>query len=97
MLAGCDNQSDHVPKGASEEHGGNLRYIGYLRTIGLVVSKGTRYLAYTSDVGEAFRPVVPSRVVNLAYLISWSYVLGDVGFHGIEEYKNKAPREKSGN
>lgn len=33
-----------------------------------------------SDVGEAFRPVVPPWVVTAAYGVSWAYLIGDVGF-----------------
>jgi len=43
-----------------------------------------RYLAYTSDVGEAFRPIVPPLLVTAAYGISWIYLLGDVSY---ETYK----------
>jgi len=42
--------------------------------------------AYTSDMGEAFRPVVPSWVVRSAYGISWAYVLGDVCWEGKKDY-----------
>lgn len=37
-----------------------------------------RYVAYTSDVGEAFRPVVSPRIVSGAYAISWAYLGYDV-------------------
>lgn len=30
----------------------------------------------TSDVGEAFRPVVPPAVVTAAYGVSWLYLAG---------------------
>lgn len=33
-----------------------------------------------SDVGEAFRPVVPPWVVTAAYGVSWAYLIGDVSF-----------------
>eukprot|EP00388_Colpodella_angusta_P003042 GDKJ01010870.1.p1 GENE.GDKJ01010870.1~~GDKJ01010870.1.p1 ORF type:complete len:261 (+),score=51.13 GDKJ01010870.1:32-814(+) len=46
-----------------------------------------RYLAYTSDVGEAFRPVVPSGLVRACYGISWAYVLGDVGNESYKAWK----------
>jgi len=44
----------------------------------------TRYIAYTSDVGEAFRPVVPPWAVSAAYGVSWLYLAGDVSY---ESYK----------
>ena len=42
--------------------------------------------AQTSDIGEAFRPVVPPAVVTGAYAISWLYLSGDVAY---ETYKAK--------
>ena len=101
IYASCDKINDvsTPPKKETEvehEHGGALRFMGYLRSIGIVASKGARYLAYTSDVGEAFRPVVHPRVVTLAYAMSWSYVLGDVGFHGYNEYTKGSDSKKIG-
>lgn len=54
-------------------------YTGRIATVlrGLATSPATRYLAYTSDVGEGFRPVVPPWFVRLCYGISWGYVLAD--------------------
>lgn len=48
----------------------NARYLGYLARIRPLLLPATRYLAYTSDVGEAFRPVVSPKVVTTAYGIS---------------------------
>jgi fission process protein 1 len=36
-----------------------------------------------SDVGESFRPIISTRIVNLSYGISAAYVLGDVVYEGI--------------
>ncbi|WVN89525.1 uncharacterized protein L203_104750 [Cryptococcus depauperatus CBS 7841] len=58
----------------------NLRYAAYLRRIRDIARAGSRYTAYTSDVGEAFRPVVPPWVVTAAYGVSWAYLIGDVSF-----------------
>ncbi|KAF9008768.1 mitochondrial 18 KDa protein-domain-containing protein [Cyathus striatus] len=58
-----------------------MAYGARLRT---ALRAGTRYIAYTSDVGEAFRPVVPPWVVTAAYGVSWLYLSGDVGY---ESYK----------
>eukprot|EP00456_Euglypha_rotunda_P064472 TRINITY_DN54901_c0_g1_i4.p1 TRINITY_DN54901_c0_g1~~TRINITY_DN54901_c0_g1_i4.p1 ORF type:complete len:210 (-),score=29.17 TRINITY_DN54901_c0_g1_i4:11-640(-) len=44
-----------------------------------------RYAAYTSDVGESFRPIVSPLIVRASYGISWAYVLGDVAFEGYKE------------
>ena len=46
-----------------------------------------RYLAFTSDVGEAFRPVAHPFLVRGAYAISWAYCIGDVAFEGYKESK----------
>jgi fission process protein 1 len=56
--------------------------------VAVAVKGASRYLAYTSDVGEAFRPVVPVRIVRAAYAISWAYVGTDVAIEGYKEYQN---------
>lgn len=45
-----------------------------------------RYVAYTSDIGESFRPVAHPKVVRAAYGISWLYLLGDVSHEGYRSY-----------
>ena len=65
---------------ATEDHlrttESSARYAAFLgRLAGLA-----RYLAYTSDLGESFRPVVNKRVVQASYGISWAYVIGDVTY-----------------
>ncbi|KZV90515.1 hypothetical protein EXIGLDRAFT_720294 [Exidia glandulosa HHB12029] len=62
----------------------NARYAAYATRLRTAVRATSRYFAYTSDVGEAFRPIVHPRIVQACYGISWIYVLGDVGF---ETYK----------
>ncbi|KAH7103000.1 mitochondrial 18 KDa protein-domain-containing protein [Auriculariales sp. MPI-PUGE-AT-0066] len=64
----------------------NVRYAGYAARVRTAFRAAHRYFAYSSDVGEAFRPVVHPRIVQAAYGISWIYVLGDVGY---ETYKSK--------
>lgn len=71
-----------------------LRMLGYVGRLGRLVKSASRYLAYTSDVGEAFRPIVNPWVVKAAYGVSWAYVGTDVamttylqrenGVHGAE-------------
>jgi fission process protein 1 len=65
----------------------NLRYIAYIARLKRVLLIGTRYLAFTSDVGEAFRPVAHPRLVTAAYAISWGYVVADVSYEGYKEKK----------
>ncbi|KAI8591786.1 mitochondrial 18 KDa protein-domain-containing protein [Geranomyces variabilis] len=43
-----------------------LRFLAYAARFRQLAITGSRYLAYTSDVGEAFRPVVNKRIVNAA-------------------------------
>ena len=45
-------------------------------------------MAYTSDIGESFRPVAHPYLVRSAYGISWCYVLGDVSYEGYKAYWN---------
>ncbi|KAJ3098782.1 hypothetical protein HK100_005022 [Physocladia obscura] len=60
------------------------RYLGLLGRLRTVVIAQSRLLAYTSEVGEAFRPVTNQWFVKSAYAVSWAYVIGDVG---LEAYK----------
>lgn len=70
-----------------------LRYLGYGARIRTALTAASRYLAYTSDVGEAFRPVVHSFVVRAAYGISWAYVLGDVAVETMREKERGSSSE----
>lgn len=56
-----------------------IRVAGYTG----VYARLFRYLAFTSDLGEALRPVVKVGLVNLSYAISIGYCFADVG---IEAY-----------
>ncbi|KAF5364363.1 hypothetical protein D9756_000795 [Leucocoprinus leucothites] len=62
----------------------DVRYMAYGARIRTALRASTRYIAYTSDIGEAFRPVVPPWAVTAAYGVSWLYLSGDVGY---ETYK----------
>lgn len=42
----------------------------------------SRYSAYASDVGEAFRPVVPVSLVNASYAVAFGYVGCDIVYNG---------------
>ncbi|KAJ6539063.1 mitochondrial 18 KDa protein-domain-containing protein [Mycena capillaripes] len=61
-----------------------IRYAAYGARLRTALRASTRYIAYTSDIGEAFRPVVPPYIVSAAYAISWLYLAGDVSY---ESYK----------
>ncbi|KAJ3208690.1 hypothetical protein HDU67_006596 [Dinochytrium kinnereticum] len=67
---------------------GPLRYLGYLGRLRTVALAQSRLLAYTSEVGEAFRPVISKTFVNSAYAVSWAYVIGDVGYEAYKVQKH---------
>ena len=46
-----------------------------------------RYVAYTSDIGESFRPVAHPFLVRGAYAVSWAYLIGDVSHEGYKAYQ----------
>lgn len=62
-----------------------LRYLGYIGRLGRLAKSVARYLAYTSDLGEAFRPIVKPWVVKAAYGVSWAYVGTDVALTAYSE------------
>lgn len=52
------------------------RYIAYVSLLVLLWFQLAIDLRQTSDVGEAFRPVVHPAVVTAAYGVSWLYLVG---------------------
>jgi fission process protein 1 len=60
------------------------RYAAYLRRLIPL----WRYAAYTSDIGEAFRPVAHPHLVTASYAMSWCYVAGDVAYEGYKDYND---------
>ncbi|THH33758.1 hypothetical protein EUX98_g363 [Antrodiella citrinella] len=75
---------DSLADGNADSTDSDIRYMAYGARLRTALRAGQRYIAYTSDVGEAFRPVVPPAIVTAAYGISWLYLAGDVGY---ETYK----------
>lgn len=65
----------------------DVRYMAYGARLRTALRAGHRYIAYTSDVGEAFRPVVPPAVVTAAYGVSWLYLAGDVGYEAYKAHR----------
>ncbi|EGW34151.1 uncharacterized protein SPAPADRAFT_49219 [Spathaspora passalidarum NRRL Y-27907] len=66
---------------ASEQESG-IRYAAYanrLKTI-LKAARRYRYVAYSSDIGESFRPVAHPYLVKSGYVISWLYFIGDISY-----------------
>ncbi|KAM0324933.1 hypothetical protein ACHAQA_007899 [Verticillium albo-atrum] len=64
----------------------NVRYAAYATRVRTILSSAHRYVAYTSDIGESFRPVAHPNFVRAAYGISWLYILGDVSYEGYKSY-----------
>lgn len=52
---------------AGESTDSNIRYAGYGMRIRTLLSAAHRYVAYTSDIGESFRPVAHPWLVKGAY------------------------------
>lgn len=64
----------------SQEDEGLGRYSAYAVRLRTLLTSGSRYIAYSSDIGEAFRPLTRPSVVRTAYAVSWAYIFGDVGY-----------------
>jgi len=64
----------------------NIRYAAYASRIRTIMLSAHRYVAYTSDIGESFRPVAHPYLVKAAYAVSWAYIAGDVGYEGYKAY-----------
>ncbi|PWY66852.1 hypothetical protein BO94DRAFT_579653 [Aspergillus sclerotioniger CBS 115572] len=62
------------------------RYAGYANRLRTILLSAHRYVAYTSDIGESFRPVAHPWLVRSAYGISWTYLIGDVAHEGYKAY-----------
>ena len=80
-----DNEGSTKPDEKKWDEGNGARYAGYsaraARVLGVVtksVKAGSRYVAYSSDVGEAARPLVSPTFVRAMYGVAFAYVGYDV-------------------
>lgn len=64
-----------------------MRYAAYANRVRTIMLSAHRYVAYTSDIGESFRPIAHPILVRGAYAISWAYLIGDVSHEGWKAYK----------
>ncbi len=64
----------------------NYRYAAYAARARTILLSAHRYVAYTSDIGESFRPIAHPWLVKGAYGISWAYLIGDVTYEGYKAY-----------
>lgn len=71
---------------AEESTESNVRYAAYAARLRTIMLAGHRYVAYTSELGESFRPVAHPNWVRAAYGISWAYLAGDVSHEGYKAY-----------
>ena len=71
---------------AGESTDSSVRYAGYAARARTILLAAHRYVAYTSDIGESFRPIAHPYLVKGAYGVSWAYLIGDVGHEGYKAY-----------
>lgn len=71
---------------AAESTDSSLRYAGYASRVRTILLSAHRYVAYTSDIGESFRPVAHPYLIKGAYGVSWAYLVGDVAHEGYKAY-----------
>jgi fission process protein 1 len=83
-----DRQRDHILtiNRAPASTDSSIRYAAYATRIRTALLSAQRYVAYTSDIGESFRPVAHPNLVRTAYGISWAYLIGDVSHEGYKAY-----------
>ncbi|EWC44123.1 hypothetical protein DRE_07180 [Drechslerella stenobrocha 248] len=75
----ADTLMDQIADGdAPESTETNIRYAAYANRVKTVLVSAQRYVSYTSDIGESFRPVAHPWLVRSAYGVSWLYLTGDV-------------------
>ena len=75
-----------LPFSANATTDSNLRYAAYASRFRTILLSAHRYVAYTSDVGESFRPIAHPWLIKGAYGVSWAYLVGDVGHEGYKAY-----------
>ncbi|KAF7187109.1 Mitochondrial fission process protein 1 [Pseudocercospora fuligena] len=73
---------------AGETTDSSVRYAAYASRLRTIMLSAHRYVAYTSDIGESFRPVAHPWLVRGAYGVSWAYLAGDVSHEGYKAYKH---------
>lgn len=82
----CDLPSANTSSSAPQSTESSIRYAAYATRIRTALLSAQRYVAYTSDIGESFRPVAHPNLVRTAYGISWAYIIGDVAHEGYKAY-----------
>ena len=88
--------TDKIAHGDIDTTETNARYLALLGRARAVLIPASRYLAYTSDIGEAFRPIINRKIVTAGYGISIAYVVGDIGFEGYKANLDRQDRLAAG-
>lgn len=83
-------QESENPQADTTSTDSALRYTAYASRLRTILMASHRYVAYTSDIGESFRPVAHPLLVRFCYGISWTYIIGDVNF---ESWRAKMRQE----
>lgn len=86
LLDRVDYYEDHYSSYSVDSTDTNFRYAAYGSRVRTILLSAHRYVAYTSDVGESFRPIAHPWLVRSAYGISWAYLIGDVSHEGYKAY-----------
>jgi fission process protein 1 len=68
----------------------DLRYAAY----SLTLARLFRYLAFTSDFGEALRPVIHKHIVNATYAVAFGYCIADISYEAYKLKRNNYINEK---
>ncbi|KAK7738879.1 hypothetical protein SLS63_002216 [Diaporthe eres] len=80
------DKADKDDNCAPESTESNVRFAAYAARVRTILLSAHRYVAYTSDIGESFRPIAHPWLVRGAYGVSWAYILGDVSYEGYKAY-----------
>ena len=84
--SGSEIQISNHSRRATQTTDSNLRYAAYATRLRTILLSAHRYVAYTSDIGESFRPIAHPYLIRGAYGISWLYLVGDVSHEGYKAY-----------
>ena len=87
MVDRSDDWMDDLYEGqGADSTDTNYRYAAYANRVRTIMLSAQRYVAYTSDIGESFRPIAHPYLVRGAYAVSWAYLIGDVSHEGYKAY-----------
>lgn len=91
-----DEHSHYPNETSSDSTDSAIRYAAYANRLRTILQASHRYVAYTSDIGESFRPVAHPKLVTVAYGVSWAYLIGDVSYESWKAKMRQEGRYKAG-